>query len=269
MKKYLYLLLIFLPALLIAQQERDSSNFRVGVFGGYYMSGNPTAAYYNGRDNNRLLNFISIQQIENQIRESLGGYNFELAEYAQDMRYNNTASFELQASYLFGKNWFISFHLHSVNLDAASIFTLRVDRTNQANPNTLDPYLEEAQISGKESRSHIDLGLGKDFVFETNFFIRTEAGFDLNFVKVKENKIQIAGTTYSLPLYTNVLNQQATPTTTVGTGFYLAAGAGFRFSNGIEFLLKTTYMNTKINLNNVVEDRLNIFIPSVGFTKVF
>ena len=235
MKIHLYLFLIFSPLLLIAQQESDSSNFRVGFFAGYYISGNATAGYYNGRDNNRLLNYMNIQEIETQIRESLDGYNFELAEYAQDMRYNNAASFELQASYLFGNNWNISMRFHSVNLEAASIFTLRVDRTNQGNPNTLDPYLEEAKISGKESRSHIDLGLGKEFVFKNNLFILTEAGFDLNFVKVKENKMQIAGRTYSLPLYTNVLNQQATPTTTVGSGIYLGLGAGFRFSMGWTF----------------------------------
>lgn len=269
LKKCLHFILIFSPFLITAQHESDSSNFRVGIFAGYYISGDATAEYYNGRDNNRLKNFINITQIENQIRESLDGYNFELAEYAQDMRYNNAASFELQASYLFGNNWNISLRFHSANLEAAGIFTLRVDRTNQGNPNTLDPYLEEAKISGKESRSHIDIGIGKEFVFENNLFILAEVGFDLNFVKVKENKMQIAGRTYSLPLYTNILNQQATPTTTIGTGIYLTCGAGFRFSNSIDFLIKTTYMNTKINLNDVAVNRLNIFIPSVGFSKVF
>ncbi len=269
MKQCIYLFLIFSPVLLTAQEVSDSSNFKLGIFAGYYISGDATAEYYNGRDNNRLLNYMNIQEIERQIKESLDGYNFELAGYAQDMRYNNAASFELQASYLFGNNWNISLRFHSANLEAASIFTLRVDRTNQGNPNTLDPYLEEAKISGKESRSHIDIGLGKEFVFENNLFILTEAGFDLNFVKVKENKMQIAGRTYSLPLYTDALNQQASPTTTIGTGVYFTGGAGFRFSNGMDFLLKTTYMNTKINVNDVIVDRLNIFIPSVGFSKMF
>ncbi len=269
MKKILYLITLIVPISITAQVDRDSSNFRVGIFAGYYIPGDATAVYYNASDNNRLLNYINIPQIENQIRETLGGYNFELAEYAQDMRYNNAASFELQASYLFGKNWNISLRFHSVNLTAASIFTLIVDRPSQGNPQTLDPYLEEAQISGKESRSHIGLGVGKEFVFDNNVFVLSEAGLDLNFVKVKENKMQIAERTYSLPLYTNVLNQQATPTTTVGSGIYLALGTGIRFANGLDFILKATYINTKINLNNVVEERVNVFIPSIGFTKVF
>ncbi len=269
MKNLLPLLLTVITVNLSAQNDRDSSNFRVGIFAGYYISGNSTAAYFNASDNNRLVNFMEIPQIENQIRESLNGYNFELEQYAQDMRYNKTAAFELQASYLFGKNWNVSLRFHSVNLEASSIFTLRVDRPSQGNPQTLDPYLEEAQISGKESRSHIELGLGKEFVFDNNVFVLTEAGFDLNFVKVKENKMRIAERNYTLPLYTDPLNQQATPATTVGSGIYLALGSGFRFDNGLDFVLKVTYINTKINLNNVVEDRINVFIPAIGFTKVF
>ncbi len=269
MKKAYYLILTTIPLFLSAQTDRDSSNFRVGIFAGYYISGNSTAAYFNASDNNRLINYIDIPQIENQIRESLNSDPFYLEEYARDMRYNKTAAFELQASYLFGNNWNVSLRFHSVNLEASSIFTLRVDRPSQGNPQTLDPYLEEAQISGKESRSHIGLGLGKEFVFDNNVFVLTEAGFDLNFVKVKENKMRIAERTYSLPLYTNQFNQQATPATTIGSGVYLALGSGFRFDSGLDFVLKVTYMNTKINLNDVVEDRLNVFIPSIGFTKVF
>ncbi len=269
LKNTILLLLLSSSILLSAQETNDSSNFRVGIFAGYYISGNSTAMYYNGSDNNRLLNYMGVPQVETQIRESLNTDNFELAEYAQDMRYNNAAAFELQASYLFGKNWNISLRFHSVNLEASSIFTLRVDPKNQGNPQTLDPYLENVQISGKESRSHIGLGVGKEFFFDNNVFVLTEAGFELNFVKVEENKMLIAQRTFALPLYTNVLNQQATPTATIGTGIYLAMGSGIRFDNGLEFILKATYINTKINLNDAVEDRLNMFIPSVGFTKVF
>jgi hypothetical protein len=269
MKHHLGFTFLLCLSVFYIMAQNDSSNFRVGIFAGYYIPGSGTAPYYNGSDNNRLRDFMGIQRIENQIKESFGGYDFELLEYARDMRYNNAASFELQAAYLFGHNWNVNLRFHSVNLAAAGIFTLRVNRTNQANPNVADPYLEEAQISGKESRSHIALGIGKEWLFDNNVYVLTEGGVDLNFVKVKENKIQIADVEYTLPLYTNVLNQQASPTTTIGSGFFFTAGVGVKFQNGLSAILKGTYINTKINLNDVREARVNVFIPAIGFTKLF
>lgn len=268
MNRLFLLLFAFFTLSLAAQEPRDSSNFRVAVYAGYYMPDDVTAGYYNGQDNNRLQSYINIPQIENQIRESLGGREFELAEYAQDMSYNNAASFELQAAYLFGKNWNISLRFHNVKLSSVSIFTLRVYRTNQPNQPTTDPYLEEADINGKETRSHIDLGVGKEWVYESGFFVAGEAGVDFNFIKVQQNQMRIAGQTYTLPLYTSQLNQQASPITTIGSGFYLTTGAGFKFQGSMDFSLKLTYMRTRINLNDVVEGNSNILIPAIGFTRL-
>lgn len=277
MKSILSIFFILIVFNLVAQNRdhEDTSAFKMGIAVGYYISGDATAFYYSGSDhpeNNqrgdtRLESFLNIQQVNNQIRESLGGYNFELVEHAQDMRYNNAASFELELAYNFGKDWHFAVGFHNVNLSAAGIFTLRTDRVEPGN--TVEPNLVQADVSGKETRSHINLGFGKKFMLEKHFYLLTEAGVDLNFVEVKENKLQISGRTYSLPTYSNMLNQQATNPTTFGSGFYASTGIGYQLPAQYGFLFKLTYMRSKINVNNAMEASTNIFIPAVGFTKSF
>lgn len=269
MKTFATLIISLLAGAVIAQAEaaEDSAAFKLGIYVGYYNSGDATANYYNGRDNNRLEYFLKQPYTHTQIKESLGGYEFSLEEYANDMRYNAAASFELQMAYEFGRNWSISARFHNVSLAAAGIFTLRVQRQNQNN--SVEPYLEQADISGKETRSHIDFGVGKKFFFEEKFYFLAEAGLDLNFVEVKENKLRIADRTYGLSTYTNVLNQQASNPTTFGSGFYLGPGLGYAFPGNMDFLVKATYMRTKININKVFKAQTNIFIPSVGFSMRF
>lgn len=265
--KYLTLSIVFLMSAKILAQETDTiSPWTLGIGVGYYMADDNTANFYNGSDNNRLNYILNEPNTRAQIRDALGGYEFELAEYAQDMTYRNTGSFELQIAYNFGKNWNISLHFHNVRLTASGIFTLRVDRMNDNN--TTEPYLEQANISGTETRSHIDLGFGKRFDIGSGFYVPAEIGFDLNFTEVKENIARIAGRNFSLGVYNDFSNRQATITTS-GTGIYASTGIGYKFPDDYAIILKMTYFQTQIDLNKVIRENGGIVLPGFGFVKSF
>jgi len=250
-----------------AQTKVDSSHWNMSIGIGYYFPSNTTASYYNGQDNNRLQFLLQGQQ-KPQIMESLGNYEYELAEYALDMVYNNAASFELELGYYFGKNWNISVYFRNVTVSAAGIFTLRVQRQNQNN--TLDPYLEPSNISGRERRSHLALGAGKRFYLnKSNFFIPAEAGVDFNFTEVLENKVEIAGNTYTLPTFNNIQTQQANNPITVGSGFFISTGIGYKFPSQYGFIIKGTYIRSNINVNDVVSGNSPVFLASLNFSRTF
>lgn len=269
MKLFTSFLLFLLTTSLFAQREadRDSASIKLGIAVGYYMPDDATANYYNGRDNGRLGFLLEQSQQRNQIRQSLGGYSFSLEEYANDMRYNNAMSFELQLEYEFASNWVISARFHKLSLSASGIFTLRVDRQNQNG--TLEPYLEQVNISGKESRSHINLGVGNKFFLKPRLYLLTEAGLDISIVEVKENKILVADRPYTLPTFGSALNPQADNNTNFGSGFYLTTGIGFAFPADIDFVWKATYIRSKINLNREVIESTHVFVPTVGIVKLF
>lgn len=271
----LFLIALSFKGMAQGVEEDSISPWTLGLAVGYYLSGDATATYYNasdaginlGKDQSRLVNLLTNVNTEPRIRESLGGYDFELAEYAQDIRYNNTASFDLQLSYNFKNGWMFSTYFRTVKLTAAGIFTLRVNRVNQGSSPV--PYLERATISGKETRSHIDFGIGKKIEMRQNFFTLLEAGLDLNFVEVKENKVEIAGTVYPLPIFTDPINPQSNQATTVGAGFFAGVGLGYQLPGQWGFLLKATYIQTKVDVNKLVEETIPVFLPTLGFSRSF
>jgi hypothetical protein len=155
----------------------------------------------------------------------------------------------------------------NTKLTASGIFTLDVQRPNQGQgfPNNL----EQVSIGGTETRSHIDLGLGKQVLVGENLYILIEGGFDLNFIEVTSNEFFIQEERFVLPVFTDPLNPQASPGNTVGTGFYALGGFGYELPSSYGFWIKFTFQETKININRVVEEFSPIFTPSIGFTKYF
>ncbi len=262
----LYVLFLF-ASVASAQSSVDTSKWTLGIGVGYYLPDDATAAYYNGQDNNRLL--LLLQGFdEPRIRDALGGYDFELEEYAQDMAYNNVAAFELEMAYRFGQNWNVSLYFRNVTLTAAGIFTLRVQRVNQNN--TPDPYLERANINGRERRSHLALGGGKRlYLNESSFYIPVEAGVDFNFIEVLENKVQIAGSTFNLPTFTNIQAQQGNNPITVGSGFFASTGIGYQLPSQYGFAIRGTFIQSNISVNDIVEDSGSIYMLSLYFSRTF
>jgi hypothetical protein len=274
MKVYLsvfFLLLTFLNAVAQSdttawyEEDAQAGTLAISIGVGYYLGQNNTARFYSGQDNNRLNLLLNQPQIESQIQDELGGYPFELAAFAQDMRYNRTVSFSLGIDYRLKNQWQISAYFNQVRLQVAGIFTLRVQRQSQ--PGQADPFLEQVSIGGEERRSQIQLVLGKRFFLKSNFYVLAEGGLDFTFVEPEQNQFQI-GQIYSLPI-TTLNNGVANNPIALGTGIVLGAGIGYQLPSEYGILLKTSFINTQINLNDVVDERVNVFLPTVAFTKAF
>ncbi len=245
--------------------DKQAGTIAMSIGMGYYLTGNNTALFYNGQDNNRLGFFLGQPQTESQIRDALGGYDFELAQYAPDMRYNATVSFSLGFDYRLKNHWQLSAYFNQVRLQAAGVFTLRVARVNQQNQ--MEPFIEQVSIGGRERRSQVQLALGKRLFLENNFYLLSEGGLDLTFVEPEQNQFEI-GRVYNLPV-TLQNNGVANNPLSMGVGFMLGAGIGYQLPSQFGLLLKTTFVNTRVNLNEVVNQRVNIFIPTLSFTKTF
>lgn len=264
---FILLSILFSTASISAQRDTAKA-FGFAIYANYYLPGHATANFYNGKDNNRLTNLLNNPQIRDRIEEALGGYEFSLQEYANDMRYNNAFAFALELDYRFGNNWKASVQFINAQVEAVGNFTLLVNRVNRNNQ-TNDPYLEKATIAGTETRSHIILGLGKIFTLSDGFIASTEAGYNMNFVEATSNKIIVAERDFSLPLYNNQLNPQAQQITTFGSGFYLGAGVGYEMPNGYGFSFKASYINTEINVNDVLAANSNIYVLGIGLSKAW
>ena len=273
MKSYLCVFALFLSVLKSTAQsdttawyeEEEAGTLAISIGVGYYLGENNTAVFYNGQDNGRLTLLLDQPQIESQIQDELGGYPFDLAEFAQDMRYNRTVSFSLGVDYRLKNQWQISAYFNQVRLQSAGIFTLRVQRQSQ--PGQIDPFIEQVSIGGDERRSQVQLVLGKRFLLKNNFYVLAEAGLDLTFVEAERNQFQI-GQVYTLPI-TTLNNGVANNPIAMGTGLVLGAGIGYQLPSEYGILLKTSFINTQVNLNDVVDERVNIFLPTIAFTKAF
>ena len=266
-KIYLLLLILAIPPLANAQLERDSAGFRVGIYAGYYIAGDGPARYYAAADNDRLVDYLSISENQDRVIEALGNYDFTLAQMAQDMAYNNSFAFELSAELLFRKYWYMAIRFMNTRLEASGVFTLDIQRPN---PGVGPPdNLQQVNIGGTEKRSHIDIGVGKQVGLAENVFMLLEAGLDLNFIEVVSNEFFINEEKFTLPIYTDPFNPQATPGNTVGAGFYVTTGIGYELESSLGFWLKLCYQQTNVNINRVIEENTVIFTPSIGFTKYF
>lgn len=266
-KRILFISTLLASFTMWGQAQRDSAGFRVGIYAGYYLSGEGPARYYAGTDNNRLTNYLNDRLHRPRIIEALGNYDFTLAESAQDMVYNNSFAFELSAELLLNNYWYVLTRIMNTRLTASGIFTLDVQRGNQGGgfPNNL----EQVSIGGTETRSHIDIGVGKQIPIGTNVYMLIEGGFDLNFIEVVSNEFFINEQKFTLPVFTDPLNPQASPGNTVGAGFYGLAGIGYELPSSYGFWFKVNYQQTNININRVIEESTTIITPSVGFTKYF
>ena len=257
---------LLLPSLLPAQNRVDTiPTLNFGIYAGYYLPNDATASYYSGQDNNRLKNLLSAPRIRDQIENSLGGYPFELRELANNMSYNNAFSFELELDYRFPSNWSLTANFIRATLRAEGNFTLEVQRVNRGQSTV--PYIERALITGEEARSHIHLGLAKIFPLQSEFYALVQGGVDFNFVEVGKNQMIIADRNYRLSTNNMAQNNQPREITTSGMGFFVAGGLGYELDSGYGLRLKTTILNSTINVNEVVERQSTFLQVGLGFTK--
>lgn len=248
--------------------QRDSFNLRVGLNLVYYLPFDEPAVFYNGQDANRLNTILNNPVTRDQIEESLGGNTFQLVDYASDMRYVNAFAFRLDVQYRFNPRWQIDLQFLQANVEAQGNYTLLVDRRN-TNNQTNEPSIEPAQISGRERRSHIQLGGSYLHWWSENFHSDLGAGLDFNFVEVDRNVTTISDQNYSLPLFSNSFNQQQQEITTSNTGFYLKLENAYELGSGYGVGLGGSIIFTSINVNEAVEASGAIGLINLSFTKAW
>jgi hypothetical protein len=246
-------------------EDKEAGTLALSIGMGYYFSGDNSAYFYNGQSDGRLNFLLNQPQIESQLRDAFDGYDFELAEYARDIRYTSTISFSLGIDYRLKNKWQISAYFNQVRLQAAGIFTFRVNRQNPNNQ--IEPYLEQVNIGGQERRSQIQLALGKRIVLENNLYTLVEAGIDFTFVEPEKNQFEV-DRIYSLPI-TLQNNGVANNPLSTGVGFMVGTGIGYQLPASYGLVLKGTFVNTRIRLGDSVDERVNVFVPTLAFTKAF
>lgn len=206
MMRYVSILLLFLSLSSAAQESWETEEptepvrhegilFSLGL--GYTFPSAGPAAYYNGAGvYNNLYNRIYEQPlIYNQIKESYNNYDWQIAQYPQDMFYRNSMFWTLNAYYYFKSGWGFYGTFSSARLEANGIFTNRVLRFNGGQT---EPILETEPIRGTEQRLRFGAGVAKIFYNDSPFNFFMEAGFEFNWQNALDNEVQINGRTYSI-----------------------------------------------------------------------
>lgn len=184
------------------EDDLDSGvlRFSYGVNVGSYFANDATANYYNGSGRNSLEETIMRQQTYNRIRESLG-YDFEFPgephEYLpQNMRYSPSMMVGVFGMLHFNQRISLHGEFNYSRLRLQDQFMLRILR---GDPGLIGHDIERFNIIGSEERSDIKLGLQYIHRSERNevhpYF---EFGLNIISTKVRENRVQIAGSTYSI-----------------------------------------------------------------------
>lgn len=178
--------------------------FSYGLNAGVYFANDATANYYNGSGRNNLEKAIGKEHNihnYNRIREALGGYDFEFPGEPHDYLPQSMSYSPSMAVGVFGMLHFnqrISLHseFNFSRLRLQDQFSLRIKR---GDPGFIGHDIERFNIIGSEERSDIKLGL--QFIHRsTRNEVHPYFEFGLNMIstRVRENRVQIAGNSYSI-----------------------------------------------------------------------
>lgn len=178
---------------------KEPLRYSYGINLGGYFANPATANYYNGSGRNNLEAAITRQHTYNRIRESLG-YDFELPgephQYLpQNMRYNASMLVGVFGNLHFNRtSLLVDFNYVSLRLQDQ--FMLRV---LTGEPGLIGHDLRRFNIEGTEERMDIKVGLQQLFPLEDRqVHPYIEAGFNMINTRVKGNRVEIAGISYSI-----------------------------------------------------------------------
>jgi hypothetical protein len=188
-------IVLALSLLYFSSVKSQENSFVLGVgVGGYFAFKSP-AQLYNGAQSYSIPRIFSTQFFKDQIDQELvynNGLTFDY--YSENIRYTPSVSLSANAGYFFSDDAMIMLEGSFTTLRVADVFTMFVDRPNV---NTPGRNVETFPITGKESRTHLDLSFRfviSEAVFGRGWF---SLGVHGNFTQFKENKIQIG----NLPAY--------------------------------------------------------------------
>lgn len=230
---------------------------------GVAFSSNYQANYYNGAEGNENeMSFIlGNKYFTDEIRRAVND-TFSLYAMPTDMHYKPAVAVGMTIKKKFSKSFGAIMQFNYSRFRTSDFFTLKIGATPSSQA---FPDLRNYTIWGKEDRFNIDLGVYGELPFNDNISGLLEGGFNLNNVRVKENKINIEYLEYSL---VNIYgNQQYIPNTPlqeypikqggIGIGCFLSPGLNFKFNNNMGVDLIGTIYWSKINLKHYDSFRLN------------
>ena len=100
----------------------DKKGFFVGLNLGYQFTNSDPASFYNGTAPNDMTIYLNNDLIRNRIIEELGGYNFALVEYADNMQYKPTFVLGLNLRYHFNRSSALVSDFNYTTLVASDVF---------------------------------------------------------------------------------------------------------------------------------------------------
>ncbi|OFX79056.1 MAG: hypothetical protein A2X12_07585 [Bacteroidetes bacterium GWE2_29_8] len=241
-KTKIYFLFISFLLLFISSDAQVVSgkgwNFAVNM--GYYFPDKYNANFYNGSGRNSIDNVINQNSVSynpddvyynnnyQTLKEDVfGGYDFEVAELPQNMRYNNVMSYGFNIRYFLSEYISLFGDFNVSKLKTVDVFTIDVLKNRSISYINLD-NIYQATIAGEEDRMNFNIGLQ---MLLGNERVRPfiEGGINLNNVKVKKNQIDIGGYVFDIfnpeDKYYNI--QQGG----IGTGIFAGGGLKLFFAN--------------------------------------
>ncbi len=251
MKNWIFfLLLLAYVNLSFAQKTKKDPNdtwstlgFDFYVGGGFYLSDNTNANYYNGAPSNEVNlgllfnNTYRFNEIAILVRNNYPYVDsLWLGDYPTNVKYSLGMNIGLGVKYKFRKNWGISINYSHVKLTASDQFLIKFDQPigNQRNDYAIETLL------AKEERSFFDISIAHLFHSSPILKPFVEFGIQFNYVKVKSFEAIIEETHFDLlsSVSTNyVPGQQTNP----NYRNWAAPGYGASFTGGVKIVFNETF----------------------------
>ena len=223
---------------IINYNNDDFKGFSIGLNFGVHFAHKSSATFYTG---NRFItpNDICIflpcagvavnEPVYNTLVEEIGGFQFVLEDWGNDLRYDPALTLGLNLRYRLGAFTTIQTDLTYANLRAQGVIVLNVDRPN---PNgTADDYFESYPIWGKEQRFTLTPGVQLYLSDPSDFVPYFDIGAVITSTRVTENRFRVGNREYSIlrpqTLNGQIINQNQQ--TANGFGAYSGLGAVIKF----------------------------------------
>lgn len=259
---------IYSPVKAQKPENTNVTGLDVGLNFGFYIPNNYNAGFYDGSDanDNKISYVLGNTYWRNEINNLLNiSDTFIIAEMPLNMKYTPTYTMGIYFRKTYDNYLGFSASFNYSKLVANDVLVLEVD------PNQIltQPDYRYINIWGIEDRMNMDFNISKYFPIKNKMFVPfVEAGLNINSTKVKENKIKVVNSDYSL---VNIyLNQAYTPGVQLneyvinqgGIGFGVNLGGGVRmiFNEKISIDPGFTIYQSRINL-----DGYKGFRPSAVF----
>lgn len=251
MKKWvLFSIILVLLGSSFAQKTKKDPNdtwstlgFDFYLGGGFYLSDNTNANYYNGAPTNEVNlgllfnNTYRFNEIAILVRDNYPYVDsLWLGDYPTNMKYSMGMNIGLGVKYKFRKNWGISINYSHVKLTATDVFLIKFD---QPPGNQRNDYAIENLIA-LEERSFFDISIAHLFHPSPILKPFVEIGFQFNYVKVKSFEAIIEEQHFDLlsaasSIY--VPGQQTNP----NYRNWAAPGFGTSITGGVKIVFNETF----------------------------